>query len=118
MLLERRPQADTSYPFCRAQSRTACTWSRPYAGGFTTRCDRRGFCGATRVPCSTNFASFSRSRVAVAALRSISKFVPSRLSRTFSTSSVRADEEVVPTEWSQLVIMENAERLLTWARWP
>ena len=58
MLLGMRPRADTVYPFCRAQSRTAWTWSRPDTGGFTTRCDRRGFCGVTRVPCSTYLPSF------------------------------------------------------------
>ena len=60
----------------------------PTPAACTTRRDRRVFCGVTRVPWSTYFASFSRSRAAFAALRSISKFVPSRLIRTFSTSSV------------------------------
>ena len=47
----------------------------PTPAGLTTRRDRRVFCGVTRVPWSTYFASFSRSRAAFAALRSISKFV-------------------------------------------
>jgi TIR domain len=42
MLLAMRPRSDTVYPFCRAQSRTACTWSRPDTAGLTTH-RRDGF---------------------------------------------------------------------------
>ena len=55
MFLGMRPRADTVYPFCRAQSRTAWTCSRPDGAGLTTRRDWRVRCDVTRVPCSTYF---------------------------------------------------------------
>jgi hypothetical protein len=56
------PWSGTVYPFCRAQSRIARPWSRGDAAVWTTRRERRAFCGVTRVWWSRHLANSSRSR--------------------------------------------------------
>ena len=55
-------RADTSYPFCRAQSRTACNGPAPTPAASPLAAIGGSSAARPRVPCSTNFASFSRSR--------------------------------------------------------